>query len=403
MADDFRQSLDLVPADMERIDKLFQMTQRGPFSGMRPEEVLSEVAGFPLAPGGITEDMLLPLMIQGYVLGGVWNDRFIQGPPDGDASAIDDISNKLPGWSFVDSSAAGAQAFWEIELNDSPHLDFEHDTGSQTDGDEVYIEQYAFVPGGNITILAPSFHAYTDNTTDWAPFMEVQWVYPDGTLAGSATRTEYTGVASGSGGAIHRTWLMSRTRHYAFLRMRMGFTAKTTGAGGTQIGHLLWAWMETPESYDVTLRFGRGDSAGNWTPSASNTYNIQLNDISQTYAAAKWIAPSPGLVLAISCLNDHGTGVTAGTFQWIPRVAGAQLSDPVAEFNSTNQLYALDQRDLEGVTAFDFARGDKIDLQAVTNGSYAGPAANWSGTLSLRLVFDNAEDATGGGIGPAGG
>jgi len=386
--------LDLTPADRTRdqLDQLFQQTQRGPFSGARPEEILGELADIPLTQSGVTEDQRFPLYLQGYVIGSMHNDRFIATPPDGDAVALSDITNKLPGWSTVDESTNGAEIIWNAGSNGAASLGFTMTDGVA--GDRVYIEQLVYVPGGNVHILAPSFKCSTETAEDVVPFIEYTYVYPDGTL-GTPVEKTYTGVAAASGGAIHRVWVATQTTDYAFLRLRFGFKVGTGyTATDEALGDVDWAWVQQPEYYDVTLRFGRGTSGANWSPGVSTAYNIQLVDQAQTYGAAKWVAPAPGLFLAISVRAD--AAITAGQFAWYPRVNATNATDPVANFHFSNGWteYALDSRDPTGAVDFDFFRGDRIDIEAASNAFLATPGANWAGTLHLRMVFDEAGDGT---------
>jgi len=383
------------------LDTLFKRVERSPFGDDLPQGTLTtEASDFPLVAAGATEDQLLPVGIQGYVAGGSYNDRFIAGPPDGDASTISDTENKLPGWRFVDGSTNGAKAIWNKQTNDDAEIAFQMTDGQI--GDTVYIEQYQYVPGGSMTIICPSAFFAQDasaSTSDILPFIEYTFVNADGTVDTSQEKT-HTGVVAG---AVHRVWLMTKQKEWAYLRLRYGYTIANNAFVATDkaLGIMDWAWTNTPESYDVTLRFTRTG----WSPTnGGGPWDIQMGDTDAPYGVSKWVAPSAGMLLAISVMTNDS--ITAGAMTFYAEVNGSKVSDPLATLTGAGgggDTKATDTRDLTGVKVFDIQRLDQVDIRADETGAFSSSGtADYTGTLHLRMIFDDYEDSgSTGGLGAA--
>lgn len=396
----------------QHVERLFDLTSRGPFSGYRPEEITRETPELPLIPGGVTEDQRFPLYLQGYIIGNMYNDRFISGPPDGDGSVIDNIDNKLPGWTTVEDTAECGYIEWHDDTYGKGNLEFSFNDAC-VNGDQVYVEQLSYIPGGNINImsLAGAFDADSSGMEDdVVPFLQFDFVRADGTVVAGESHVFTDGEADY---AIRRLWLMTRSYSYAFLRLRLGYevvdsTAIT--ADDTYVGTMYWGWLDDPESYDVTLKFRRGDqtSGGHWSPTASATWAIEMVPVDTHIDTSKWYSSGPGLILAMSASTD--AGITGGNIQIVPTVDGTQAShyvelgyDVYDTFGSDHLTDTANGRDLDGVYEFDFFRANEIGIEANTNSSWALSAGGcFTGTLHLRLVMDTANGATGGGFGPAG-
>ena len=276
---------DMGGADLER---LFDQTMRGPFGGYRPELITEENPYFPQAPGGVAEDNAFPLYLAGFILGKVQNDRFIHGPPDGDESAIDDEENRLPGWSVVDDTTNGGTVTWEQEANGSAYLRFTVEDGQV--GDELYIEQDIFISGGNYDILSMAadwLGVAGNGEGKYDTFIKYQYVYPDGTLAGTEEEEFYSNSTSER---IDRKWLVTSSRMYAFVRVKIGVRVDTAYATGAEdLADLQFTWIDDPESYDVTLPFMRSS----FTPDTGGpNFDIPMWDL--------------GLPLQCKCLDGTG-------------------------------------------------------------------------------------------------
>lgn len=388
---------DISAAEMSR---LFSQTQRGPFSGYRPELVTEEIAQFAQAPGSIAEDNLIPLYLSGYIVGRVHNDRFLHGPPDGDGSDLDDAENKLPGWSAVDETTNGGRIQYQANVNGGGYLRF-FATNAQV-GDRLYIEQYVFVSGGNYDTLsvAADWTGDSQATADYDTFISTQYVYPNGALQGAEEEAVYSNSTSET---LDRKWLVTSSRLYAFVRVRIGIKVDAAWADGErEIASLFWTWVEEPESYDVTIPFLRTA----WSPTnGGGEWFLKLFDSGLSYGAGYWTAPGPGIMLSMSVYTTDT--IAAGAMEFFPRVDSTNRKDLLTATIAAGETRAIDFRDMSGATSFDFAALNLIDVKADETGALSTTGnAEYVGTLQVRIVvaFDvNAPGGGGGPFGPAGG
>lgn len=389
----------------EEMQRLFDMTNKQPFGGYRPEIVSEEGMYFPQSPGSLAEDNSFPLYLASYIIGKIQNDRFIHGPPDGTGSTLDDETNKLPGWSVVDGTANGGAVVWNDDGNGVGTLQFYVTDGEV--GDKLYIEQDIFVSGGNYDIL--SVAADWIGTTDagggvegkYDTFIEYAWYYPDGTINGSLSEQVYS---NDTDERLDRMWLVTSSRQNGFLKIRIGVKVDTAWTSGQQnVAKLTWTWLEDPESYDVTLPFMRD----NWTPAGSGL-DLHMFCHANPYGVSNWTAPGPGFILSISAYTTDT--ITAGFIRFFPRVAGtAKSTDPYSCVISDGEVKSANFRDPSGQAAFDFNALQLIDVRANASTSpdttFASTGnAPYAGSLQCRIVvaFDaDNPDGPGGPFGPA--
>jgi hypothetical protein len=377
----------------EDLDKLFEKVQRSPFREDAVDRVTTEEDTFPLTAAGPTEDQHIPMQIQGMLIGGVDNDRFVQGPPDGDSTVIDNISNKLPGWKFGTTAANAATCTWQYD-GTNPPLTFSITDG--TDGERIWIEQDVFIQGGNITVKSPAFLAYTEDLTHLNGWLSYQYMDADGTLQGSEQEDEYT-TTTDTAGLIHRVFLMARTWNYVYVRLKFGFEVKTTWSTGADYwGKIKWGWLDIPTFYDTTLVYEFDTNFTYVAGAYDNSYPLQ----GSVAAAANrvWVPSTPGVFIANSV---NITNAPSGDWlQFHPRV-GAIAKDPECQL-AVGETKGWHGRNLEGVRAFDFDGGESVGMGVIAGSSYSDTDVGGYGTIVARCFFNNAAGSGGGGIGPAG-
>lgn len=388
---------DLGASEMNR---LFDMTNRGPFAGYRPEQISEELQEFYQTPGGLAEDNFTPLYLAGYILGKIHNDRFIHGPPDGSGSILDDETNKLPGWEVVDGTTNGGSVVWADEGNGVGVLKFYIEDGAVDD--VLYVQQDIFVSGGNIDIL--SLAADWIGIADIAggaegkydTFIEYAWYYPDGTINGSATTKYYSNATTER---LDRLWLVTNSRQNAFLRVKIGVRVDVAYTTGEQyLAKLNWTWIDDPESYDVTLPWFRES----WTPdTGASTYDMRMFTDAVVYGVSVWTASGPGLLLALSVYTNDV--ITAGSIDFYPRVNSNDKDGILKITLESGETGAAAFRDPSGATGFDFNALQRIDVEATRTAGFAsGTGVDYVGTLHAKIAVAYDEDAPGGGGGPFG-
>jgi hypothetical protein len=385
-----------MPEDIDigapELERLFDLTNRGPFSGYRPEQVTEELGEFAQLPGSVAEDQRFPFYLQGFIRGGVYNDRFLSGPPDGQDTVIDNVENKLPGWKVQDDTTNGAEVEWQYD-GTNPPLKITITDGQA--GDRVYITQDVFIPGGNISTKSPAFLAYSADAAFLDGWLGYQYIKADGTLQGTEDEDSYT-MTTAAAGLIHRVFLMTRTWNYGFVRLKFGIEVGSTFTG-TKTAYVKWAWLDMPASYDVTIPLSL--DSYDMTSLAGSTYRsfYAHNAQGPTLTIAEWIPPSPGIFVAFS-LQMLST-VAGGQVEWFPVVNNTSITECGFTL-AVGEYYGYNGRNVEGVRAFDFVGGDVIKFGATFHASFSG-TYDVHGYAIARCMFNNAADSEGGGIGPA--
>jgi len=409
------QTGDISPgARQQEIDRLFQMTQRGPFSGQRQEEVLSETDGFVLQTGGVTEEQYWPIYLQSYIRGGFINDRFLAGPPDGLDSEINNTTNRLPGWEkFLwdrdSGSAHDVDDFtmvWEATPggtgNKQLKITIPASVGTPwQDGYYVGIRQRVHTQMNDLHQMWPSW--YIEAETGSGDVLDAQttllkyMIYPDGTRD-LKTDPDFKPEADVDiAGRIYRTPqttddIDAAFYEYAFL---IGSPTEDFDDQDREFIVKFTSLLEPVRSYHTMMGF-----SPSVTPVSETRQEIKhLNFIDG--AAHEYFAPRAGYVDNITA--THGTGITNTTgginhfvnawnptdgsrelrfeddaaFGVQPQVSGTQKGKTArANFNGNEDM---------GWRLNEFKAGDQLTMQAEADASWTG-----SGSAEIQMVVDIA-------------
>lgn len=129
-------------------DAAFGRFRSSPFQGgADPSGVFQSLAAMPTTPMSVATDLDFTPEIADAVNYGLSNGNFLLLPPGGLSTAINNVTNKLPGWTLVNVS--GAAITVTVEANglapggNSPTFTF----ASGAAGDEVYLEATADIGG----------------------------------------------------------------------------------------------------------------------------------------------------------------------------------------------------------------------------------------------------------------
>lgn len=205
---------------MDEFDKAFAQLKRSPFGEVDANDVFGQAANMPSVPTSGIEDLGFTPEQLGLIRDGLYNADFRTPPPEGDGVELDDLTNKLPGWSYV-KTGTDVTAKW-ITDSGGGHVRF---YTAETSTDQAYIEQILPVSS---TIRTSLTHAI--------------WVDHGGsagvpTLWGNAIYLKSDGTTTGSAGTITLEPSASLVEQFApngitgvpsdahFLRVRIGVTA----------------------------------------------------------------------------------------------------------------------------------------------------------------------------------
>jgi hypothetical protein len=396
------------PSDRTQLDTLFNQTQRGPFSDYAPDRIAQELTHVDLGLGGVAEDMNWPFQLQGFAFARIFNEHFTAPPPEGDQSYINDVTNKLPGWSFVNTVATGSgRCKYFLNSYGVGALQFRMDEDTQV-GDRQYVEQTSYHPGGGahlMSILADSQMMAIDfDATDYQFFIEVEWKRPNGDIA--YTDTAYYHVATPTPGVPPRLWFNIRGQG-GWVTIRLGVecmsTANLAGLGEKGIGLLYSAGLLAPQVYHRDLTFTLGDAQAHKSTAASTTYAMETVPIRAHEAAAGFRPPVQAFVTGVSCATD--ATITAGNIQFTTTADGVDANDwgvgalgkdlPSPQWGngfSDYETWSVWNREFTAVSEFDFMRGEQIGMDATTNSTWASDAGCFVVTVHLAMVIAYPQD-----------
>ena len=169
--------------------------RRGPWvPGSDLNNVFRQLDSVQTIPGGAADDLYPTPQSQDLWLRGLANGDFKEGPPDS-TLPIDDITNKLPGWSFVTVQGTSVKAYWDADATQPGGGVIRFDVAAGTLNDEAYLIQDAQVSGSpsDGRVNWPVFTIITRTGTVGTIRSYASYVKADrSTLTGTAQTNTYT-------------------------------------------------------------------------------------------------------------------------------------------------------------------------------------------------------------------
>ena len=359
------------------VDQMFDQVERKPFSAFSPNAVIAQDSDIPLMPAGVAQDIALPQYLQFGISGGIQNGNFEEGPEDGHESVIDNISNKLPGWSFVDNGNPITCKWYGTGV-----VTFFADDGALTD-DTAYLETIAPVTQIG-RILRPS--TTVTNTASVDATMVVQFLDISGGELGTAATSYITGLPYDR---VLDQWVTPQWGAEQYIRVRLGVKLLGDISSLTALTTYSKAWLEPPAMYDVTLNFWRSA----FDPDADTTYSIRTNE-DVVFGVGSYIATGDGFLMAYSGQTD--ASISAGKAQVYLRnstqstniylgndVAGTYFSNSASDVRAERLLTKAPQN----TSPYDFVAGDELQLRFDTNGSWSSGTGDWNFHVRLLQAF----------------
>lgn len=393
------------------IDGLFGNLRRSPFGGDLSGQVIGQDYSVDSIPGGIAEDLYFPPDASSYWLGGLANSNFMSPPPD-PTGALDDLTNKLPGWSFVQSTGTGVTAALVADSTAGSGYKLRFSTSAAPTGDESYIEQVVPVRSSKTQNTAHQGYFSLGGASGTYPQaqIELQYLKADGTTTGSATTSGY--AASGTVADYGTVPTSDAPADASALRIRI--YCKAVGAGpltGTSDLYevtliagavsVVFPELTTPASYApgrvrqlngrLRLAFGTGDQyylSGHLVPvpffeagvSANSTINISPVDGGYDRAGTgfpRMPLPWSGSIVGVSlALSD---AITAGNIDVKVTVGGTSVWTAISGHTGSGTAATQDA----GTDTF--AASDRIGVQLVTSAAFA-PTTTDAAVLVWLLV-----------------
>lgn len=402
------------PNSKDTLETLFAQTARGPFTGYTPFQIAQEASFVDSTPASVAEDTRWPLYLQGYIFSRCYNNSFDSPPPKGDNTTLNELDNKLPGWTFVDDTTDGSgAATWRGSGTTSGRVEFSvADTCSVND--EVYIEQTVYSPFGGIKPF--NFYAHLNGYeaasgltigTDMEQFIRVRWLYYDGTEDSNAE----TVYEKGDNEAGHcRQWWSQPPANVVYAKLQIGYRVLATGtlSGTETLGAIYEADFDSPETSYGLLRFAYGEATAHEATALSTTYTMETEGTQTHEAAGKFRAQAPGFIMGLSTGTD--STISAGTVNFRPVIAGTGIDwvgDPTLGAaahkmghnvsGTTDYLnYATQGKLLSGDAGYDFLNGDTVQMEMVTDSSWSATAGCWVATMLVMFVWHEIGTASAG-------
>lgn len=174
---------------MDDMAEFRNRVRRGPWTGGDLNDVFAARSAIATEPSGIAQDIGFTPAQASRVQTGLSNHNFRDAPPDTTLN-IADITNKLPDWSFVQSSGTAITAKWVADSGSGSGGIIRFDVASGAAGDFSYIEQVVSVASSRVQTWVQVLGATFRNRSASRSFVvwgEVQALKDDGTTTGTPT------------------------------------------------------------------------------------------------------------------------------------------------------------------------------------------------------------------------
>lgn len=171
---------------MDEFDQAFAQLKRSPFGGVDANDVFAQASNMPTLPTSGIEDIGFTPEQLAMLRNGLYNGDFRTPPPEGDGVELDDLTNKLPGWSYVKTGTA-VTAAW-VDDAAGGNVTFTVAAGAAAT-DSAYIEQIVPVTGIGVRRIAKlvSATATVDGIAESDTSIVSQYLDVDGATTGTAT------------------------------------------------------------------------------------------------------------------------------------------------------------------------------------------------------------------------
>lgn len=164
--------------------------RRGPWNSANDlNGVFRQLDAVNTEPMSIAQDIGMPPWQSSRVQTGLENHNFRDDPPDRTVN-LNDITNKLPGWSFVQSSGTAITAKWVADTSSGSGGVIRFTVASGAAGDHSYLEQIVSVASSRAqTWDAWGLASFVNRSASksFAIWGEVQALKSDGTTTGTPT------------------------------------------------------------------------------------------------------------------------------------------------------------------------------------------------------------------------
>jgi len=209
-------------------DPGIQSLRRSPFSGVGDiSSVFSQLDSIASVPMSATEDIGIAPEILSLIRNGLYNADFRTPPPD-PTLELDDITNKLPGWSYV-KTGTSVTVKW-VDDTAGGNVTFSVAAGVAT-GNQAYIEQIIPISQiGSLRLVKVTTAKLSDGAGLNERWCETQFLDADGVATG-ASHTEYSTTTVYDGRIVSTANGETGAPVDAFgLRVRVGVTDNRTTA-----------------------------------------------------------------------------------------------------------------------------------------------------------------------------
>lgn len=219
-------------------ESLFANLRRNPFNGGTDvSSVFEQADSIPSVPTSAIEDIGFTPEQSAFVRNGLYNGDFRTPPPDTTAE-LDDLTNKLPGWSYVKSGTA-VTAKWVS----AGSIRFTVAAGAGT-SDYAMLEQVVPISAVGRSVVKHIFAAQFDvETFDDLPIVEAQYLDGDGATTGNAATWDVHGWTQDRVHTVSPNGEAGVTSTAETIRVRVGVMDDFTDAATYDLQS---AFLETP-------------------------------------------------------------------------------------------------------------------------------------------------------------
>lgn len=161
----------------------FGMLKRSPFGDVDANDVFEQQSNMGTVPTSSIEDIGFTPEQVGFIRAGIYNAGFRTPPPEGDGVELDDLTNKLPGWSY--SKVGTVTADW---VDDTSGGNVTFTAGGTTLNDAATIEQVIPVErlGNQGDVQVVRLRKTETSTTGFPAILDAVYLDKDGNTTGTA-------------------------------------------------------------------------------------------------------------------------------------------------------------------------------------------------------------------------
>ena len=257
------------------MDEWSQLRQRRWSGSNARDAVFAQLAAVSSEPSSVAQDIGFPPWQAAFIQAGLENSNFKDTPPD-ISSDINNITNKLPGWFFTQSSGTAITARVIADAASGSGYVVRFTVAAGAAGDEAYLErvvQFSSGRGRTFMALPGVHHLGSSGVSNLVRFCNAQYLRSDGS---TTTGTSAESTATFSAAESDRIALPNggmEPSDAGYLRIRFGVRRGTAANSQTGTQDFTETWITTA---GASVPIGEYSDPATYTPGQIDQQNGNL-------------------------------------------------------------------------------------------------------------------------------